>query len=51
MILTSEYLQERFCFWIDKIAEAGIWDRSKFLPVELIMRKKSKRFAGKFVRK
>lgn len=51
MYLTLEYLNMRYRFWIDRIAEAGIWDKSRFQPVELIIRKRSKTCAGKFVRK
>ena len=51
MKVTSEYLEERHAYWVKRIADAGIWDAALFKPVEMVVRKNSKIYRGRFIRK
>ena len=51
MKVTSEYLVERHAYWVKRIAEARIWDATMFKPVEMVVKKNSKIYRGRFIRK
>lgn len=51
MELTVEYLRQRHFYWIEKLADAGIWEADKFKHLELIVRKRCKSYVGLFHRK
>lgn len=51
MKLNLEYLAQRHEFWKQEIAQAGIWDASKFQEVKILIRKKSRSYNGLFHRK
>lgn len=51
MELTVEYLRQRHAYWIERLADAGIWEADKFKPVELVVRERCKSYFGLFHRK
>lgn len=51
MELTVEYLRQRHAYWIERLADAGIWEADKFKPVELVVRERCKSYVGMFHRK
>ncbi|PWL62652.1 MAG: hypothetical protein DBY35_02620 [Bacteroidales bacterium] len=51
MELTVEYLRQRHAYWIERLADAGIWEADKFKPVELVVRERCKSYLGLFHRK
>lgn len=51
MELTVEYLRKRHAYWIERLADAGIWEADKFKPVELVVRERCKSYFGLFHRK
>lgn len=51
MELTVEYLRQRHAYWIERLADAGIWEADKFKPVELVVRERCKSYVGLFHRK
>lgn len=51
MELSVEYLMQRHAYWIERLADAGIWEADKFKPVELVVRGRCKSYFGLFHRK
>lgn len=51
MELTVEYLRRRHAYWIERLADAGIWEADKFKPVELVVRGRCRSYVGLFHRK
>ena len=51
MTLSSEYLHRQHALWMQRISEAGIWDASRFLPCEIVIRKNHKRYNALFQRR
>lgn len=51
MELTVEYLRQRHAYWIEKLADAGIWEADRFKPVELVVRERCRSYLGLFERK
>ena len=51
MKLSVEYLNERHTYWIYKIGALSIWNPLSFSPVEIVIRKNTKTYNGKFQRR
>ncbi len=51
MIVTKDYLEERHAYWVKRIGDAGIWDATLFKPVTMEVKKKSKIYRGRFIRR
>lgn len=51
MTVTKEYLEERHAYWVKRIGDACIWDTTLFKPVAILVRKRSKVYNGRFIRK
>lgn len=51
MELTVEYLRQRHSYWIERLADSGIWEADKFRPVEIIVRNRCASYEGLFQRK
>lgn len=51
MKLSLDYLIARHEFWKNEIGTRGVWDASKFMPVEIRIKAKSKSYNGMFSRK
>lgn len=51
MKVTKEYLEERHAYWVKRIGDTGIWDASSFKPVTMEVKKKSKIYRGRFIRR
>ncbi|MCH5240069.1 MAG: SprT-like domain-containing protein [Muribaculaceae bacterium] len=51
MKLSLPYLNERYNYWKQRIAEAGIWDVEKFGPVTIVIRPNCKSYNGLFIRR
>ena len=51
MKLSLEYLNQRHAFWIHRIGDAGVWNPLAFNPVDIVIRKDSRRYNALFQRR